>query len=102
MNAGAELYGKLSRGGAENAAGVLPEHSIQALWAANVTSNAHLLSKLKADIWEDEIHRLTLEDAQKGRMSFPVKAAQVQEIDQFHFSPRYVFMHMRKGIHVDI
>ena len=37
-------------------------------------SNKALLDKLKADDYEDELHRLTVEDAKLGRMSWPVPA----------------------------
>ena len=51
-------------------------------------SNKALLDKLKADDYEDELHRLTVEDAKLGRMSWPVPAEEC-DLNSIRLCPRF-------------
>ena len=53
------------------------------------TGNERLLAKLKQDVWEEELHKLTLEDARLGRMTWPVDA-ELSKLASQHVCPRPV------------
>ena len=62
--------------------------SIADIWRQRAHSNAHLLSKLKEDIYHDELFKLTIEDAEHGRMSFPRQVVD-QDLHLLRLCPRF-------------
>ena len=75
LRTGAPLFGRLESCG--NGEVKLPAEigNIDDLHMHCSASNEHLLKLLRNDPWEEELHRLTLEDAALGRMSFPVSVS---------------------------
>ena len=69
---GGPLYGVLESGKEADLMDDRPEIDITTLKDQCKAENEQLLRNLKVDPHEAELMKLTLEDAQKGRMSYPV------------------------------
>jgi len=81
------LYGLLEQCGLGEFVPGKPDGSIQDVRATSDRSNAHLLSKLRTDEFEDELHRLTCVDAESGRMSWPQEVSCV-DVSSLRLCPR--------------
>ena len=84
---GGSLYGLLEQCGLGAFMPGEPDGSIRDVRATSDRSNAYLLSKLRTDAFEDELHRLTCADAELGRMSWPEEARCV-DLSSVRLCPR--------------
>ena len=91
---GAGLYGEMPASGIGEPAKSVDLHSIDAIKLASAASNEKLLKSVRGDPLEEELHRLTVEDAKLGRISCPRSVSERGvSHGEFHgisICPRYV------------
>ena len=85
---GADLYGAMPKSSIGAKKPAIVTGDIDALAADRASSNARLQERLKEDPFADELHRLTLEDANMGKMSKPVPAEQCN-LNSLRLCPRF-------------
>ena len=68
---GGGLYGQLPESGVGEATDEGVVRPLQRSASANAKANAKLLLSLGSDSHEEELHRLAVEDAKLGRLSYP-------------------------------
>ncbi len=84
---GADLYGWLPMSTIGRARKAVMVGSIEEVRSDCAHSNSELVKKLKPDDFQDELHRLTTEDAKLGRMSWP-READLGELESKRLCPR--------------
>ena len=88
---GAALYGRMSVssiGPPKAEKDCVMPGCINELWHNRVDSNRKLLGSLKLDKFHHELHRLTLEDAAHGRVTYPREVTE-QDLHDYRLCPRF-------------